>query len=887
MTITRWLALRPLLRSPGRTLASVLGVALGVAVFVAIRLASGSALAAFSDTVDAVTGRANLQVVARGDGFDETLYTRVRAVPGVQAAAPVVQVTALARPGGFRPAARPDAAPDAGGDTGPRYDETLLVLGLDAFVEAPFFRMELASGERGERGAGSLSATGGEAAAAGLRLLAEPRTIAITRTLASRHGLRVDDSLTVLASGVPTPMTIAAVIESEALQQAMGGNVVITDIATAQEVFGREGRLDRVDLLVAPERRDSVRAELARLLPPTAAAELPQGRTKQVENMVRAFALNLTALSFIAVFVSTFLIFNTMAMSVVRRRRDIGVLRALGMTRGAVARLWLSEAAAIGVLGSALGLVLGTLLARGALRVVGRTLTDLYLVQQTDSLRLDPFTLAVGASLGLFATLGSALLPALEAGATAPGATLRQGQRIESQPLPLTALGVAAAVSLALMVASALWSMQSHVAWGGFAAAFFAIVGFSLLAPGATLAMSSLAAPRAGRLGGIEAALGARALREAVARASTVVAALTVAVGMLVALHVMVGSFRRTVDTWITQTIKGDLYVEPVGHRTSGSATVLPPDLVQGAREIPGVAAVDTYRATPITMNGLLAFAIGIDLRVQRDFGRLSFTSGEDARTVLGRALEGGGVIVSESFAHRHRVKQGDVIALPAAGGAAQVRVEGVLFDYSTDAGAVLMDAATYARLWNDDRTESLALYVKPGASADSVRAAFVALCGPERLMHVTPNAGLRRRVLAVFDQTFQVTWALQGIAVLVAVLGVVSTLTALVLQRGREIGMLRANGATRAQVRRMVLVESGLLGLTGALLGCVAGVALAVLLVQVINKQFFGWTVRFQLEPGIMLQAVALMVVVSALAGLFPAQLAAGRAAAEAMREE
>lgn len=880
MTITRWLALRPLLRSPGRTLASVLGVALGVAVFVAIRLASGSALAAFSDTVDAVTGHSNLQVVARGDGFDETLYTRVRALPGVQAAAPVVQVTALARPGGLRPA----AALAQDGDTGPRYDETLLVLGLDAFVEAPFFRMELASGERGK---GSLSASEGEAAAAGLRLLAEPRTIAITRTLAARHGLRTGDSLTVLASGVPTPMTIAAVIESEALQQAMGGNVVIADIATAQEVFGREGRLDRVDLLVAPDRRDSVRAELGRMLPPTAAAELPQGRTKQVENMVRAFALNLTALSFIAVFVSTFLIFNTMAMSVVRRRRDIGVLRALGMTRGAVARLWLSEAAAIGMLGSALGLVLGTLLARGALRVVGRTLTDLYLVQQTDSLRLDPFTLAVGAALGLFATLGSALLPALEAGATAPGATLRQGQRIESQPLPLKALGVAAAVALALMVASAAWTMTTRIAWGGFASAFFAIVGFSLLAPGATLAMSSLAAPIAGRLGGVEAALGARALREAVARASTVVAALTVAVGMLVALHVMVGSFRRTVDTWITQTIKGDLYVEPVGHRTSGSATVLPPELVQGARDLPGVAAVDTYRGTPITMDGLLAFAIGIDLRVQRDHGHLSFTSGEDAHAVLTRALESGGVLVSESFAHRHRVKQGDVLTLPAADGAARVRVEGVLFDYSTDAGAVLMDAATYERLWNDGRTESLALYVKPGASADSVRMAFVALCGPDRLMHVTPNAGLRRRVLAVFDQTFQVTWALQGIAVLVAVLGVVSTLTALVLQRGREIGMLRANGATRAQVRRMVLVESSLLGLTGSLLGCAAGVALAVLLVQVINKQFFGWTVRFELEPGIMLQAVALMVVVSAVAGLFPAQLAAGRAAAEAMREE
>ncbi|MCC6651185.1 MAG: ABC transporter permease, partial [Candidatus Eisenbacteria bacterium] len=862
MSLWRWLTLRPLLRSPGRTLASVLGVALGVAVFVAIRLASGSALAAFSDTVDAVTGRANLQIAARADGFDERVYAQVRTLPGVQAAAPVVQVTALAAPAS---ALRGGAGGDASS-----YSETLLLLGLDPFVEAPFFRMELHVDDAGAPAGSPATPERHQAmlAAAALRLLAEPRTIAITGTLAARHGLGEGDTLSVLASGVGVPLTVVGVIESEALQQAMGGNVAIVDIATAQEVFGREGRLDRIDLLVAPARRDSVRAELARLLPATAAAELPQGRTRQVENMVRAFALNLTALSFIAVFVATFLIFNTMAMSVVRRRRDIGVLRALGMTRAEVARLWLSEAFAIGVAGSALGLLLGAVLAQGALRVVGRTLTDLYLVAQTDHVRLDPFTMGAGFAIGVLAALGSALLPALEAGSTPPGATMRQGQQLEAQPLPLRALTIAGLAALALVLVTALWTAYSRVAWGGFVSAFLAIAGFSLLAPMATLLTSRWAAPLALRLGGIEAALGARALREAVARASTVVAALTVAVGMLVALHVMVGSFRRTVDTWITQTIKGDLYVEPVGHRTSQSATVLPPDLVEGARAIAGVAAVDTYRSTSMTVNGLLAFAVGVDMRVQRDFGRLSFTSGEDARTVLDRVLASGGVVVSESYAHRHRVAQGDVITLPAGAGPARVKVEAILYDYSTDAGAVLMDRGTYAKLWNDDRTESLALYVRPGASADSVRTAFLALCGPDRLMHVTPNAGLRRRVLAVFDQTFQVTWALQGIAVLVAVLGVVSTLTALVLQRGREIGMLRANGATRAQVRRMVLVESGLLGLAGSLLGCAAGVVLALLLVLVINKQFFGWTVRFQLDPGVMLQAVGLMVLVSVLAG-------------------
>lgn len=879
MVLFRWLMLRRLTREPGRTLLTVLGVALGVAVFVAIRLASGSALAGFSDTVDAVAGRANLQVQSRSDGFDERLYPRIRQMPGVLAAAPVVQVSALARAGGASRAAVAAAAAADGADgaAGGGYHETLLILGLDPLVEAPFVRLD----RDDARAASDPGAVKGA-----MQLLAQPRTIAITRTLANRMRLGAGDTLSVLASGLPVPLAVVQVLEAQDLQQAMGGSIAVVDLATAQEVFQKAGRLDRVDLRVDPKRRDSVRAALQAMLPGDVAVDLPQGRTKQVENMVRAFSLNLTALSFIAVFVATFLVFNTLAMAVVRQRRDIGVLRALGLTRSQVARLWLGEALAIGVAGSALGLLLGWVLAQGALGAVGRTLHDLYLIEHTDHLRLDAATLMGGAAIGILASLVSALLPALEAAHTPPGATLRQGALIEAQPLPIARMGFTGIGALVLAALLAWWTTSTRQALGGFACAFFVLAGFSLLAPFATLAAERVTRPLA-RAMGIEVTLGARALRETVARASTVVAALMVAVGMLVALTVMVGSFRRTVDTWITQSLRGDIYIEPAGHRASAGATALPPELIAAATKLPGVAAVDTYRGTPIRYEDALAFVVGVDFTVQRDRGHLAFLDGADGAAVLSRAIRDGGVIVTESFAHRHRVKPGDQIELPAAIGPTKVRVEGVFYDYSTDAGAVLMDARTFARLWKDDRVESLALYLRPGASVDSVRSAFLALCGPERLMNATPNKALRQRVLTVFDQTFQITWALQGIAVMVAVLGVISTLTALVLQRGREIGVLRGSGATRGQIRRMVLAESGLLGLTGAALGCVAGLVLSLVLVQVINKQFFGWTVRFTLDPWIFLQATALMIVTSLLAGLAPANLAATKVAAQAMRAE
>jgi len=354
-----------------------------------------------------------------------------------------------------------------------------------------------------------------------------------------------------------------------------------------------------------------------------------------------------------------------------------------------------------------------------------------------------------------------------------------------------------------------------------------------------------------------------------------------------VALTIMVRSFRRTVDTWVAQSLRGDLYVEPVGHHASQRATALPASLEDGARRLPGVAAVDTYRASTLTVDGRQGQVVAIEFDVQRRFGRLQFVGGESARAVLGRALGGDGVVVTESFAHHHRLRPGDRVTLPTPSGPFAARIEGVFFDYSTDAGAVLMDRALYARLWHDDRTESMALYLRPGASVQAVRAAFLQLAGGERLLYVTPIAELRRRVLAVFDQTFRITWALQAIAVLVSVLGVVSTLTALVLQRRQELAVLRAVGALRGQVRTLVLVESALLGAAGTALGAPAGLVLSLLLVHVINRQFFGWSIRMTIEPTIFVQALALMTLTATLAGLLPARLAGQHATAGALRTE
>lgn len=867
--LLRWVSVRHLLHEAPRTLLTLAGVALGVGVFVSIRVASHSALASFSETVDAVAGRANLELSAGDAGFDERLFLVARSAPGVRAAAPVIEVHALAH-AGPPPPTRVVEAGSRGG-----WDESLLVLGLDPFSEGPFARYRPpapASGSRDGRGV--------------LAFLRDPRAVAVTRAFAVRHGLAPGDTLSVLASGVPVVLRVRQVLEDPKLQQAYGGNVAITDIGVAQELFRRAGRLDRVDLIVDPSHRGEIAEALRRRLPPSVHVGPPATRTRQVENMLRAFDLNLTALSFIALFVSAFLIFNAVAMAVLRRRREIGVVRALGATRAQVRAQFLAEGAALGLVGGVLGLALGTLLARGTLGAVARTLSDLYLVRHAERLSLDPATYAAGLALGLGVALVASLAPALEASSVHPGLPLRQGALLEARRMPVARLAALGAAVLAAAGATALWTVRADHPMGGFASAFLVLAGFSLLTPAAALGVETLAGPPLRRIAGYEAALGARYLREGVARTSVVIAALMVAVGMMVALSIMVGSFRDTVNTWITQTVRGDLYVEPAGHRVSGNATEMPPALVRAARALPGVVAVDTFRGARVAFGDRLAFVVGVDLGVQRSHGGLQFLSGS-AGAILARARADDGVLVTESFRRHEHVGRGDTLSLDTPSGRVRLPVEGVFYDYSTDAGAVFMDRGLYARLWRDSTVESLALYLAPSADPDSVRSALLARAGGKLVLQVTPNAALRRRVLTVFDQTFQITWALQAIAILVAVLGVVSALTTLILQRGREIGVLRAAGALRAQVRRMVLAESALLGLIGALMGCACGFVLALLLVYVINRQFFGWTIRLSVDPAVFAQALALLVVSAVLAGLVPARLAASRVAAEAMRVE
>ncbi|MBI2371160.1 MAG: FtsX-like permease family protein [Deltaproteobacteria bacterium] len=831
------LAWRHLWSGRARALATILGVALGVAVFTAVRLASESTLESFRRSLDVVAGRATLQVSAGEPGFDERLYLKVKGASGVRQAAPVIQAV----------------APMAGGQ-----GEAVLVLGVDLLAEEAFRDHRLAGLPAGEDP---------------LQVIIRPDTIFVTRGFAEEHGLGVGSDLVLSVGPEARRFVIRGLLEPAGAARAFEGNVVLMDIATAQEAFGKVGRLDRIDLISEPATDlRALRARLAALLPPNVEVERPDRRNAQVDKMLRAFRLNLTALSAIALVVSLFLIYNAVSLSVVRRRREIGILRSLGVTRREVWALFAAEAVAAGLLGSLAGLGLGIVLAKGALQAVAGTVSELYAYLKVTSLALDPLTLVTSLALGMVTALAAALFPAWRASTIHPRQAMEVGgyeRRAGSSYWRLAALGGL------LLVGAYAASLQPPVAdlpLYGYLAVLLLIGGVSLLVPLAAVSLTWLARPLLTRWLRAEGLLAVSNLRNHLGRNAVAVGAMMTALAMLVGLAVMVTSFRSTVELWVEETMRADLIVSPAARFTRGAAARLP--------------AVEPFRVVRLSYRGDPIVLGSGDFTVVARFGILLF-KGADGPTILAETKRREGVVVSESFALRYGVGPGSRLELPTPAGTVTFPVLGVFYDYTTEGGKVVMDRALYLRYWQDRDVTALVVYLRPGVDARAARARILAATGGGQELMIITNRDLKARVLQIFDNTFAITYALELIAMLVAALAVFHTLWASVLERRREIGILRAVGTSRPQVLRMVVNEAGLLGLLAGAIGVVAGLCLSLILIYVINKQSFGWTIQFRFPPSVLVEAAALMLLTSLVAGLLPARRAASMNLAEVLQYE
>jgi putative ABC transport system permease protein len=878
------LVLRPAAKDRLRFLLTVSGIAVGVATIAAIRLANASVLSSFSDTVDFVAGKASITVLADGPGIPEATLERLAWLRRAGATlAPAITETAAA---------------------GAADGEVVDVLGIDpltdgiareySFAEERTGKKDSLEGEEGKAPAEApqcIHPSKRASAASDIFSIFEKDSVLVTSVFAKRNSLRPGSSLHLVTNGVERAFRVAAVLQPAGAARAASGSILFMDLAAAQEAFGKVGRLDRIDVVLPPGLSEEGRArfeeEIRASLPPGTTAGRPERRTETVDRLVRAFRVNLSALGLIALLVGMYFVYNTLSISVLRRRTDIGTVRALGASKRSIFAVFLAEGLALGVLGSAVGAALGTVLAKGALLLVGGTATELYVPSAHPTLRLDPLVLLFAFALGVASSVLSALAPALEAAGVDPAATMRHGSVEAARRRRTRPLALVGAVLLVLAFFATLPSPVRGLPLFGFLSVFLIVSGVSLLAPAAvTLAAARLDGP-ALRVFGVEARLARANLTGSLSRTSVAVAALTMALAMMVSVAVMVGSFRTTVATWASQTLASDLFLSPASGKSGASFGRVPDEAIDIVRAVSGVDEVDPFLAFGATRNGV-PFTVGSGLfAFIAKHGNLPLVDGRDTRTVFTKALGKDEAMISEPYAEKFHVRTGDFVELPTDKGPVRVRVSGIYTDYSNDRGTVTLDRAHFQRLWPLTGAATVAVTLKEGVSPEEGARRVAAALRGRYVLRVHTNATLRKLVLRIFDRTFAVTYALEGVALAVAVLGVFNTLTALVLERRREIGLLRVLGASAARVRRAVRYEAAAIGGLGAGLGALAGSAMSLVLVHVINRQSFGWTIAMHVPWGFLAAALSLVLLATLAAASRPAGLAAATDVAAALKEE
>lgn len=863
--ILRALVVRPMLRDKLRTILTLAGVSVGVAVIVAIQLANQSALRAFRESVDAVAGRANWQIAGDSGSVSEDVLLRLQPLwrEGVRFA-PVIDVDGIVERGRPVPLQIP-----------------VRLLAVDLLSDLHFRDYRYAKIAVPESGTPGLHVYFD---------LFRHDSVIVPETFAREHGLALGSPVVMSVLGQRRTMVVRGILQARGPATAFHGNIVVCDIAAAQQSFGLHGRLSRIDLLV-PEGAGADEApalrSIRRLLPPAARLERPSRRNERVEKMLRAFRINLFALGGVALLVGMFLVYNTVLISILRRRRDVGIVKTIGASPGQIFAAFLLEGLLFGAAGSIAGIALGQALAYGILRIVGRTVNLLYVTSAPESIALTPGIVAAAFGVGSILSLLSSVQPSREAARIRPDLLIRPGlhQRV---PLPRAArLATIAAICFAAAGAASLLPPVDGIALGGYVAVLFVVGGFSLLAPLIVRATSSLLAPAARRTFGIVGHLAASSLQASLRRTSIASAALSLAVGMMVAVALMVGSFRSTVEIWVGQTVTSDLWLRPSKGLSNAQAALFPASILDDLRRIPFIAAFDPVRGRDVVYGDSIITIGSGEFETIARHGQLPMVRPRSAGKALETTRRRGGVFVSESFAVKFGKDVGDRVTLPSPRGSRSFEIGGIYRDYSNDRGVVVMDRDLYIETFDDDAINTIVIYLRDGVRLDDARRELEQLLGSKYLAFTVTNAEVRREVMRIFDQTFSITWALLAIALVVAVLGIINTLSALILERTRELAMLRVTGLTTGELRLMLLLESSLLGLASTVVGTIMGYALSAILIYVINKQSFGWTIEFHTPAAVIAGSLLVTFAASALAGLVPARIAARIDLAAAIKTE
>jgi putative ABC transport system permease protein len=833
-----------------RTTLTAAGIVLGVAVFVGMQIANRGVLAAFSQTVDRIAGKTQLQVTAGDAGFNEDVLEKVQAASSVQVAVPVIEAVV---------------------DSNIKGQGNLLVLGIDMTGDRSLREYDLESGEE---------AVIDDA----LVFLAQPDSLMLSKPFADKNQIVSGGKLRLGTAEGEKTFTIRGIMKPSGMASAFGGNLAVMDIYAAQKMFGRGRTFDRVELAVKPGTTIAeCQRELGALLGPAFEVRPPSGRGQEFESMLAGYSMMVGISSAFTLFIGMFIIYNSFAIAVTQRRSEIGMLRALGATRGQIRALFLGESAVIGLLGSIAGAIVGIAIARGITRLIGDLISAVYSVaQRPDDLTITPSVLALALTIGVVTSLVAAAVPARNAARVDPVQALQKGryQQLSAGESRLRAVlgGVLGLTSVGCLTMAG----SRPIFYLGYA---LALVVALLLSPLLTLALAAALRPGLKWLRPVEGALAADSLIQSPRRTSASVAALMLSLALVVAFDGMARASYKSIVDWMTTTLDPDLFVMPT-QSLDVQTTRFPATMGPEVAGIAGVERVQMLRNSRISFRQSRVMVVAIEVNSLAQSAQLPPVAG-DAREMYRRSAAGEGLMVSDNLAQLQHLSLGDVLEISAPYGAIHLPIVGIVIDYSDQQGAIVMDRSLFIRYWHDDSVNVFRVYLKPGARVDDTRRDILERYAGRRQVFVMTNTELKSYVLKVTGQWFGLTSVQIAVAVLVAILGIINTLTVSITDRRRELGVLQAVGASHGQIRRTIWIEALSVAALGLVLGCALGAINLYYILQMVQRDIAGMRLDYMFPTKTALLLVPVILGAAFVAALWPAESAVRGSLVEALEYE
>jgi putative ABC transport system permease protein len=860
VSLLRHISLKHLILKKTQTFMAIFGICLGVAAMVSIDIVNASVLRSFEESINHITGRAVLQVTGAESGFPEQMLDRIQNVDGVEYAVPVIETNANLAQGSER---------------------AFAVLGVDVLQDNNIrdYSVRDESAEIPDP----------------LLFLARPDSILLTREMASREGLKIDQKIRVqTVQGIKT-FTIRGLLDPDGPAKAMGGDIAVMDLYAAEMAFGKDGRIDRIDVSIQRGQSiDTVKDLIQKALPDGYNVDTPLGRSKQIENLMGRFRKSMDVISFMALFVGMYLIYNAVSISVVQRRKEIGILRALGATRAHIVTLFLGETVVIALVASLLGAGLGYLFAKLSIATVAQSVSDMYGRASADNLEFSLFHFLKNACIGIGASILAATLPARSTTRIAPVSAIRSLPFSPDGIVLKRAVKIAALflVSLSglllLMYKTADRSSEIRSSATTTGAMMLLVLGVSLSTPVFLQWFIRLfhrnVAPRLGvngRLAGLN-------LEKNISRNAVAVGAVFFSICLSVSSSSMIFSAKQALLDYIDSVERSDILIT-AGHplASAGAHNIpMPGAMKQEIEQVPGVASADPFRKLFINLAGRRVLLETIDTVRWLEHNTCSVMEGrfED----IGKMLpDRDTVAVNEAFADRYRLKPGDSLNLPTPSGPRPFQLVAVIVSYASDSGVIIMDSHTYQRHWQDGVADMFSIYVKPGETIATVREAIRERFSRERKLFILPSQEFRAEIKNLLDRSFVMNNAVNVLTLIIAGFGIIVTLLASVFERTREIGLLRAIGMKRSQVSVLVITESLILGAAGGLLGSATGVMAGWINLEGFFRIDFGASISYQIHYVAVAWAMLLSAGLSVLAGFYPAKRAAKTNIVEALSYE